>query len=68
MASGFVKAIVDSGRFGFIAAAGSERDYFFHERDLVGIEWDQTLQAMRVEFDMVSSDRGPRAACVRAAR
>ena len=52
--------------FGFISLANSP-DVFFHASDLDGLEFDELLRERRVEFEIVSSPRGPRATNVRPA-
>ena len=57
---------IDRGFF-FISAPGMD-DVFAHCRDLVGLEFDEQLMARRVRFDLVGTDRGPRAVNVQAAQ
>ena len=64
MESGTIITVRDDRGFGFIRANGE--DYFFHANDLAGdLVFSQQLQERRVRFNIVSSDRGPRATNVR---
>lgn len=62
MATGTITRFVDDKGFGFIKAEGQERDLFFHQSAFDG----QPSEGMTVEFEVEDSDRGPRAANVRA--
>jgi cold shock protein len=54
--------------FGFIAPSDGSPDCFFHRNDLVEpLTFDGRLQERRVQFDVVNSEKGPRAKNVRAA-
>ena len=65
--TGTVKKVVTERGFGFIAAEDGE-EYFFHR---TGMDSSLTFENMsigeRVSFDVERSDKGPRAAHVRAA-
>jgi CspA family cold shock protein len=67
MATGTIKRVIADRGFGFIAGDDG-KEYFFH-RD--GIEPPLTFEALasgeKVEFDVTSGPRGPRAARVRRA-
>lgn len=65
--TGTVKKVVGERGFGFIAAEDGQ-EYFFHRS---GMDSSLTFEALaageRVSFDVERSDKGPRAAHVRAA-
>lgn len=53
--------------FGFIAPSSGAKDLFFHMSDLADdLPFDDQLQERRVEFDVIHTDKGPRATAVRA--
>jgi cold shock CspA family protein len=67
MYTGYICRVVAAKGFGFIAVAG-QNDCFFHCNDLSpDLVFDDSLNERRVEFDIVDSARGPRAANVRPA-
>ena len=53
--------------FGFIFEKQGEPDIFFHAKDVVGVEFNERLKERRVQFDVVTTDKGPRAANVQPA-
>ena len=63
MAQGTITRYLDGKRFGFIKSDASSDDIFFHADSFDGSE---PKEGMTVEFDLEQSDRGPRAANVRA--
>jgi len=64
MTKGTIKTLTDKG-FGFIAAEGEEKDLFFHANDVVGeTSFDDLQEGDEVEFEISSSDKGPKAADV----
>ncbi|CAN5637364.1 MAG: cold shock domain-containing protein [Chloroflexota bacterium] len=67
MASGTIKKVVSDRGFGFISAE-DEKEYFFH-RDALdsSLDFDRLSGGERVEFDVESSPKGPRASKVRSA-
>ena len=58
---------LNPGGFGFIAPADGGREVFFHCSELDGLEFDALLTERRVEYEVVTGDRGFRATNVRAA-
>ncbi len=67
MATGTIKRIVADRGFGFIVAE-DEKEYFFHRGGLdSSLDFDRLVGGERVEFDVESNPKGPRAARVRAA-
>ena len=67
--TGTVRNIVVAKAFGFISSEGKE--YFFHKDDFTGHwvdlvnDYQASRDAVPVEFDVVKSPKGPRAANVR---
>ena len=65
MQTGTIAGLNDKG-FGFIKVEGQEKDLFFHANDVEG-EFNDLRQGDTVEFEMGSSDKGPKAENVRKA-
>lgn len=63
MATGTITRFLDEKGFGFIKTEDSNDEVFFHHSAFAG----EPREGMTVEFDLESSDRGPRAANVRQA-
>jgi CspA family cold shock protein len=67
MTTGTIKKVVADRGFGFIAAEDS-KEYFFHRGALDStLDFDRLSGGERVEFEVETSPKGPRAAKVRAA-
>ena len=67
MATGTIKKVVADRGFGFISAEDA-KEYFFHRDGLdASLDFDRLIGGERVEFDVESSPKGPRATKVRAA-
>jgi cold shock protein len=67
MATGTVKKVVADRGFGFIVAEDA-KEYFFHRGGLdPSIDFDRLTGGERVEFDIETSPKGPRATRVRPA-
>jgi CspA family cold shock protein len=67
MTTGTIKKVVSDRGFGFITAE-DEKEYFFHRGGLESsLDFDRLVGGERVEFEIESSPKGPRAAKVRAA-
>ncbi|MEK7451107.1 MAG: cold shock domain-containing protein [Patescibacteria group bacterium] len=64
--TGTVKTKTEKG-FGFIFREGEIKDLFFHSKDLVGVTFDELQVGATVTFDVVDSEKGPRAANVKIA-
>lgn len=65
--TGTVKKVVGERGFGFIAAEDGQ-EYFFHRSGMdSSLTFEQLAAGERVSFDVERSDKGPRAAHVRAA-
>ncbi len=65
MATGTIKKLVSERGFGFITAEDG-RDYFFH-RSGVDSDFDRLIGGEKVQFEVESSPKGPRAKSVRIA-
>jgi CspA family cold shock protein len=67
MASGTIKKVIAERGFGFITADDG-KDYFFHRDSLeASIDFDRLVGGEKVDFEVQTSPKGPRAARVRAA-
>ena len=64
--TGKIKTKTDKG-FGFISREGEAKDLFFHSTDLVGVTFDELQEGAAVTFDVVDSEKGPRAKNVKLA-
>ena len=65
--TGTVKKVVADRGFGFISAEDA-KEYFFHRSGLdSSLDFDRLVGGEKVEFDVESSPKGPRATRVRAA-
>jgi CspA family cold shock protein len=67
MTTGTIKKVVADRGFGFIAAEDS-KEYFFHRSGVdPSLDFDRLVGGERVQFEIESSQKGPRATQVRAA-
>jgi cold shock protein len=67
MTTGTIKKVISDRGFGFITAE-DEKEYFFHRGGLdSSLDFDRLVGGEKVEFEIESSPKGPRAAKVRAA-
>jgi cold shock protein len=65
--TGTIKKVVSERGFGFIAAEDA-KEYFFHRGGLDrSLDFDRLVGGERVEFEVETSPKGPRATNVRAA-
>jgi cold shock protein len=68
METGTVTAVLLSKGYGFIKPAGGGKDLFFHAQQIADdLAFDERLREMRVQYNVVETDKGPRAVGVRAA-
>lgn len=58
--TGTIKTLTDKG-FGFIAREGEAKDLFFHSNELAGVQFDELKVGDTVTFEVVDSDKGPKA-------
>ena len=65
MSEGTVKKVIAEKGFGFIE--GDRGDIFFHHSALVGTTIEELHEGQRVEYDVGSGPKGPRAENVRPA-
>jgi CspA family cold shock protein len=61
MHNGTIVSVITAKGYGFICERTGEPDIFFHAKDVIGLDFDETLKERRVTFDVVDTDRGPRA-------
>jgi CspA family cold shock protein len=65
--TGTIKKVVADRGFGFISAEDA-KEYFFHRGGLdSSIDFDRLVGGERVEFEIETSPKGPRATRVRSA-
>jgi cold shock protein len=65
--TGTIKKVVAERGFGFISAEDA-KEYFFHRGGLdSSIDFDRLVGGERVEFEIETSPKGPRATRVRSA-
>lgn len=60
MQQGTIKRLTDRG-FGFIAVEGSDKDLFFHSKELQGVQYNDLKEGDRVQFEIGESPKGPNA-------
>ena len=66
MATGTIKKVVSERGFGFVSAEDG-KEYFFHRSAMApSLDFDRITGGEKVEFDLQSDTRGPRAINVRA--
>lgn len=66
MYNGVITRLVLDRGFGFVAVP-NQPDCFFHMKDLLDLEWGESLQERRVKLDIETTPKGARAFNVRAA-
>ena len=59
MPEGTIKKVITDKGFGFIE--GDRGDIFFHHSSLVGVTIEQLSEGQRVEYEVGSGPKGPRA-------
>jgi cold shock protein len=64
--NGTIKKLTDKG-FGFITVEGQEKDLFFHNSALVGVQWSDLHEGDAVTFDTEESPKGMNAVNVQRA-
>lgn len=63
--TGVIRRVVLEKGFGFIEPENGGPQFFYHRSVVAGIGFDELRVGQRVECDVVSSDKGPRAEFVR---
>lgn len=58
--TGIIKTL-NPRQFGFITREGEAKDLFFHAKDLVGVEFPQLKEGMKVSFQVSQTPKGPNA-------
>jgi len=61
MEQGTIKKLVTERKFGFISREGEDKDLFFHETDLDGIEYNDLQEGDKVQFEIAKGPKGPSA-------
>ncbi|HBE90554.1 MAG: cold-shock protein [Candidatus Andersenbacteria bacterium RIFCSPHIGHO2_12_FULL_46_9] len=57
---GTIKTLTQKG-FGFISREGEDKDLFFHSKELQGVTFDELRVGDKVNFEVVSTEKGPAA-------
>lgn len=60
---GTIKRLTDRG-FGFIAPEDGSADLFFHSTELQGVAFDDLREGDKVTFEVMQSEKGPKAVSV----
>lgn len=60
MEQGTIKRLTDRG-FGFISREGSDKDLFFHSKELQGVTFEDLKEGDKVQFEVSESPKGPNA-------
>ncbi len=60
MNQGTIKRLTDRG-FGFISQEGSDKDLFFHSKELQGVAFEDLKEGDKVQFEVSESPKGPNA-------
>ena len=68
MASGKVKWFDNKRGFGFIAGDATGKDVFVHHSSIVGGGYKTLVEGETVQYDLVASDKGPKALNVQRTR
>jgi len=61
MEKGTIKKIIADRGFGFISPEGSDKDLFFHSKELQGIALEDLKEGDEVQFEVGESPKGPNA-------
>ncbi|ACC98049.1 Cold-shock DNA-binding domain protein [Elusimicrobium minutum Pei191] len=65
MAKGKVKWFNDQKGYGFVTPEDGSKDLFVHYQEIKGEGFKTLSEGQEVEFDIVESDKGPKAVNVR---
>ena len=58
--NGTIKTLTGKG-YGFISREGETKDLFFHSNELKGVTFDELRVGDAVTFEVVDSEKGPKA-------
>lgn len=58
--NGTIKTLTGKG-YGFISREGETKDLFFHSNELKGVTFDELKVGDAVTFELVDSEKGPKA-------
>jgi len=58
MEQGTIKRLTDRG-FGFISREGSDKDLFFHAKELQDAQFNDLKEGDKVQFEVSESQKGP---------
>jgi CspA family cold shock protein len=61
MATGKVKWFNDQKGYGFVTPDDGSKDLFVHYQEIVGDGFKTLAEGQEVEFEVVDSDKGPKA-------
>lgn len=61
MEQGTIKKLVSDRGFGFISREGSDKDLFFHSKELQGATFEELREGDKVQFEVAESPKGPNA-------
>lgn len=61
MEQGTIKRLVSDRGFGFISREGSDKDLFFHSKELQGVAFEDLREGDKVQFEVSESPKGPNA-------
>lgn len=64
MQEGTIARLMPKG-FGFIKYEGSDKDIFFHAKELDGVAFDDLREGDKVTFEVAQGEKGPNAVNVR---
>jgi CspA family cold shock protein len=62
--NGTIKTLIRGRGYGFISAEDG-REIFFHQTDLVDVEFDSLEEEQQVQFDVEKGTKGPKAVNVK---
>jgi len=65
MAKGKVKWFNDAKGYGFITPEDGSKDLFVHHKDIIADGFRTLSEGQEVEFEVVDSEKGPKASKVR---
>lgn len=57
MEQGTIKRLTDRG-FGFISREGSDKDLFFHSKELQGVTFEELREGDKVQFEVSEGPKG----------